>query len=157
MLKRFAKNQSGNVAILTAMMAMPLLFLAAGAIDTIRHSRMKDTMQTAADAAVMAAFRGPARNWRKRQNTAHLQFRANLQKTRFAHGVQTKMSREMQKNRITFTYRAEAKLDSIFGDLSPFSGDRLSVQARAAWEVGSRKPPHLIGERNGGVTQVAVR
>lgn len=153
MFNRFARDQTGNITVLSAIMVVPMLLLVAGVIDTSRHNRMKNTMQTSADAAVIAAFYGPSRSWRKRQKTAHLQFKLNMQKGRLSHGVQTKMTRQTQKNRIVFTYKAKTRLDSMFGSLSPFSGDTLTVQSRAAWEIGSRKHPHLIGNGDSGATQ----
>ncbi|MGI9394870.1 MAG: TadE/TadG family type IV pilus assembly protein [Boseongicola sp.] len=153
MIKKLLKNESGNIAVLTTIMATPIMLLVAGVIDTNRHTRMQSVMQKSADAAVLAAFRSSKPGWRKRQKTAHRHFRVNIRNVKFAHGVRAKMTRTIEKRRLIFTYNASTKVDSIFGELSPFSGSQISVQSRAAWKVGTNEHARLIGNGDGKADQ----
>nr|WP_246771196.1 vWA domain-containing protein [Aestuariivirga sp. YIM B02566] len=55
LLHRFAGDARGNVAIFTALAALPLLVAAGVAIDTARASRSHNTLQVAVDSAALAA------------------------------------------------------------------------------------------------------
>ncbi len=55
LLRRFAGDQRGNVAIFTAIAALPLLVAAGVAIDTARASRSHNALQMAVDSAALAA------------------------------------------------------------------------------------------------------
>ena len=59
---RFAKNQSGNVAILFAFTAVPLIGLLGGAVDVTRHHRYKTEIANAMDATVVALARKEPRD-----------------------------------------------------------------------------------------------
>lgn len=54
-LRRFAGDRRGNVAIFTALAALPLLAAAGVAIDTARASRSHNALQVAVDSAALAA------------------------------------------------------------------------------------------------------
>jgi len=54
---RFAKDQSGNVAILFAFSAIPLIGLLGGAVDVTRHHRYKAELLNAMDATAIALVR----------------------------------------------------------------------------------------------------
>lgn len=54
---RFCRNQSGNVAILFAFSAIPLIGLLGGAVDLTRHSRYRTQLMNAMDAAAVALVR----------------------------------------------------------------------------------------------------
>ena len=155
MIKSFLKNESGNISVLTTIIATPIMLLVAGVIDTNRHTQLQSVMQKSADAAVLAAFRSSKPSWRKRQKTAHRHFRVNVRNIKFAHGVKAKMTKTIEKKRLIFTYKASTKIDGIFGELSPFSGNRISVQSRAAWRIGTNQHARLIGNGDGTADQGA--
>lgn len=54
-LRRFAGDRRGNVAMFTAIAALPLLVAAGVAIDTARASRSHNALQVAVDSAALAA------------------------------------------------------------------------------------------------------
>ncbi len=58
----FVKDQRGNVAILFAFTAVPLIGLLGGAVDVTRHHRYKTELLNAMDAAAIALVRQGARN-----------------------------------------------------------------------------------------------
>ncbi len=55
LLDQLRRNEGGSVAVLFALIAIPVIGITAAAIDYARASRTRDTLQRAADAAVMAA------------------------------------------------------------------------------------------------------
>lgn len=55
LLRRFAGDQRGNVAVFTAIAALPLLVAAGVAIDSARASRSHNALQVAVDSAALAA------------------------------------------------------------------------------------------------------
>jgi len=59
---RFVKDQRGNVAILFAFSAVPLIGLLGGAVDVTRHQRYKVDIQNAMDAGAVALARQGAKN-----------------------------------------------------------------------------------------------
>ena len=54
---RFARDQRGNVAILFAFSAIPLVGLLGGAVDVTRHHRYKAELLNAMDATTIALVR----------------------------------------------------------------------------------------------------
>ncbi len=149
MIRNFLKDESGNFAFITAIMAMPILIIVAGAIDTSRHTRVQSVMQRSADAAVLAAFRQSRPSWRKKQRAAHRHFLLNARNVKFVNGVKLRMTRKIEKKQLVYTYRASTTVDKLFGDLSPFSGETIDVQARAAWKIGTPQHARLIGNGDG--------
>ncbi len=148
MIRNFLKDDSGNFAFIVAFMSMPILILVAGAIDTNRHTRVQGVMQRSADAAVLAAFRQSKPNWRNRQRSAHRHFMLNARNVEFVNGVKMRMTRKVEKKHLVYTYQASTKVDKLFGDLSPFSGQEITVQARAAQRMGTRDDARLVGNDN---------
>lgn len=60
--KRFARNQRGNVGILFAFAAVPMIALAGGAVDLTRFNRHKTQTMNAMDSAAIALARTGAKN-----------------------------------------------------------------------------------------------
>ena len=61
-LRRFDKDQRGNVAVLFAFSMVPLIGLLGGAVDVARHQRYKVEIANAMDAAAIALVRRGAKN-----------------------------------------------------------------------------------------------
>lgn len=59
---RFARDQRGNVAVLFAFSAIPLVGLLGGAVDVTRHQRYKAELANAMDAAAIALVRSNPQN-----------------------------------------------------------------------------------------------
>jgi len=53
-LKAFSGNQHGNIAMMTALIAVPLLGLLGGAVDMVRMNQMRSEIQSVVDAGVLA-------------------------------------------------------------------------------------------------------
>lgn len=60
MLKKFSKDENGNVAIIFAIALVPVMGMLAAAVDYSRASKAKGEMSGAIDAATLAAARVPA-------------------------------------------------------------------------------------------------
>jgi Mg-chelatase subunit ChlD len=61
-LRRFDRDQRGNVAVLFAVSMVPLIGLLGGAVDVTRHQRYKVELLNAMDAAAIALVRRGAKN-----------------------------------------------------------------------------------------------
>ena len=59
---RFGRDQRGNVAVLFAFSAVPVIALLGGSVDLARHSRYKTQILNAMDAAAVALVRQGAKN-----------------------------------------------------------------------------------------------
>lgn len=61
-LGRFDQDQRGNVAVIFAVSAVPLIGLLGGAVDVARHNRYKAELANAMDSAALALVRSGAKN-----------------------------------------------------------------------------------------------
>ncbi len=59
---RFARNQSGNVAVIFAVSAVPLIGLLGGAVDLSRQQRYKTELLNAMDSAAVALAKRGAKD-----------------------------------------------------------------------------------------------
>ncbi|MGL4729854.1 MAG: TadE/TadG family type IV pilus assembly protein, partial [Bosea sp. (in: a-proteobacteria)] len=77
-LKRFANEQRGSVAIMFALTLMPVLGMAGAAMDYTSASGARAQMAQASDAAALAAARAPVTTLAERQKIAEDVFKANM-------------------------------------------------------------------------------
>lgn len=57
LLRKFGGNRQGTVAVVAALCVLPLLIIGAGGLDYARASRVRSALQSATDAAALAAAR----------------------------------------------------------------------------------------------------
>ena len=80
--KSFLKDTSGNIAIMYALAALPLLLAAGSAIDMVRYNSTQTHLQSAIDAAALAAAGSNLKTDKDRIAAADAMFKANI-----AHGA----------------------------------------------------------------------
>ena len=141
---RFRNCESGNIAIMGTFAMIPILGLVVGGIEFAEIDKITRSMQHAADTAVIAAFDAPELTWSKRIRRANGFFDANFLFPERVGGVSKKLSGKQTKRRVVLNYSASAKIDSLFGEMSPFFDGTISVQASALYVEGSGKHPRLI-------------
>ena len=141
---RFLRCEKGNFAFITAAAALPALTLVAGGIEFAEYNKTMASMQHAADTAVMAAISSPEPRWSKRVRRAHRFFDVNFQQDRRASHVRKRLSGKRDRTRLVMTYQASATAKRLFGDLNPFTKDKIKVTARAEYILFSNRPPRLI-------------
>src|ERR1700744_1349691 len=63
LLKRFRKDQRGNIAVIFGLAVIPLISAVGCAVDYSEASRMKAKLQSAADAAAVASISKNSQGW----------------------------------------------------------------------------------------------
>lgn len=120
----FAADRGGNFAIMTAVLAVPMLFAAAYMIDVSTITRTKTELQQALDAAVLAV----AREGKEVSDAA-----ANRIAERFLSGNfdpdYTKLS--VAKNGTQFTVKAQTTAKMAFGGLLGYSSWPINASSSA--------------------------
>ncbi|HEY8380610.1 MAG TPA: pilus assembly protein TadG-related protein [Microvirga sp.] len=76
-LHTFLRNERGSVAVVFTLALVPLIGAAGAALDYSRATGSRASLQTAADAAALAAVRVKTLNATERQNTGKAMFNAN--------------------------------------------------------------------------------
>ncbi len=76
--KAFWRNRRGNFAIMTAIMAVPIVLVIAAAVDMTRLLGVKEAIRSAADAAALAAASSSLDTAAERSDLADRVFAANL-------------------------------------------------------------------------------
>ncbi|NKB51624.1 MAG: hypothetical protein GKR97_05275 [Rhizobiaceae bacterium] len=140
----FGKCTRGNVAFMTASALLPLLTLTAGGLEFAERQRIEISMQHAADTAVMAAFDNSKRGFRKKMRIAHQFFDANFQHAHRVTRIKKRLAGKDQRKRLVLTYQASGQVQSLFGELNPFTSNTIKVTSRAELIYHSARGPRLI-------------
>lgn len=77
-LRRFGRNDRGNVAIIFGLALIPMMGLTGAAMDYGRASQLRTKMTSASDAAVLAAIKANGKDLTQRKAIADAAFAANL-------------------------------------------------------------------------------
>ncbi len=150
-IKNFIKCDRGNMAIMTAAMAMPMLTLTVGGLEYSELSKIKENMQHSSDVAVLAAFQSLPKGWSVQQKRAKSYFQANLSSESRILTVKTRLRRKIYKKHIILSYTVKTKVGSLFGELSPFGDGTIVVKSTAAYNLKTKRPPRLIGNDYAGL------
>lgn len=109
-LKNFARDLRGNIAILSSLLAVPLLLSVGYALDYSTISHTRSALQQGLDAAVMAVAR--------EGKSISDEDAYAIAKEFLAENFVGKFSKlKVEKNGTAFTVRAEARADMAFGGL----------------------------------------
>ncbi|MEM9734957.1 MAG: pilus assembly protein TadG-related protein [Pseudomonadota bacterium] len=146
--KRFNRDERGNVALLTAGMAVPLAGIIFTAIEFADNISVHNDLQHAADEAALAALAKPSQRWRDRQRTARSLFLANLDRDERIDKLRWRLRRKYTPLGLTVTYQAQAKMMPMFGGLTPFGERTLKIESAAIRYRDNRMPPRLISTKN---------
>ncbi|MGL4441763.1 MAG: pilus assembly protein TadG-related protein [Bosea sp. (in: a-proteobacteria)] len=120
MMRRFGRDERGNVAIIFGLALLPMMGLTGAAVDYGRASQLRTKMATATDAAVLAAIKANGKDLVQRKAIADAAFAANL-------GV-------------------DANLSSVSGHLTQLPGNAYRYAATATYEYAIVKVVPGVGE-----------
>ena len=117
--RHFLRNEDGNIALMAAGAAMPMLALIMGGIELAEFNRIERSMQHAADTAVMAAFDGRELDWSQRIKRADKFFDVNFPYDHRIKKVKRKLSGSQRRRKITLEYSASAQNVNLTGEVQP--------------------------------------
>ena len=125
-LRKFSRDLSGNIAILSSLLAVPLLLSVGYALDYSTITHTKAALQNALDAAVLAV----AREGKSISDKAAYEIADDFLDENFA-GTFSKL--KVEKDGTAFTVRAEARAQMAFGGLFGYPD----------WAVGAKSTADL--------------
>ena len=147
-LKAFERNERGNIGIMAGLVAAPLFLLAAGAIDMSLSSGARQKMQSAADAAVMAALARDNMSPRDRMKLARRVFQVNLANVKGLVDLKSNIRGQRISGGFYVSFSGSARLESLFGGAeSSFAKD---IQVVSTAEVSKRTGgrPRLVRSKS---------
>lgn len=150
-LRAFRRDERGNVAMLTALMFVPLLGIVFTSLEFADDVSVRSDLQNAADEAALAAVASKTETWRNRQKKARSLFMANFQRMDRVASLQWKLNRAYTSDGMTVNYQARAKMASLFGGLTPFGDRTMVVESAAIRYSDNRYPPRLISTKDTAV------
>ncbi|HVZ29558.1 MAG TPA: TadE/TadG family type IV pilus assembly protein, partial [Asticcacaulis sp.] len=131
LIKRFAHDRRGNVAILFALSAVAIVTAVGGALDFSRVEAARRHMQDAADSALLRAITLPAGiSDAERQNAADTEFYANFASSD-VHAITPELASEVDGIATNQTYVVDAKVPSYFAGLMGRSDYNIHVVSKA--------------------------
>lgn len=125
--KSFAPAKDGTVALLFALLVLPVLGAAALAVDYSRAVYVREQLQTAADSAALAARSNPAFSSDEAEATANRYFHANVGQLLGAEVQEVKVSASDDLVEVV----AKVSLDTALGALLGRASEEISVRAEA--------------------------
>lgn len=131
---RFIRNSRGNVAIMTAMVFLPIMMLVGGAIDLLRASGALAEMRQAADSAVlgMANLDMESTGTDKFEEHARQIFNANApHNAAWRESVRTEFSREVALNSRTVGVKVTGSIDTMFMGIIGVSSIPINYETKA--------------------------
>ncbi len=143
-LKKFAECERGNVAIIAAAAALPLLALVGGVIDLSNFTNTRSNIQNAADNAVLAAFHNPRESWSQREKRVNQIFKANITNKQDLKPTRVLLDYHLEGKATVMTYTVQSGLNSLFGELSPFVAQEFEIRSTAKFDPKTRRRPHLV-------------
>ncbi|MBO0662313.1 pilus assembly protein TadG-related protein [Jiella sp. MQZ9-1] len=124
-LRRLVCDRSGNFGVFTALAAVPLILAVGGVVDYSNALRQKENVQSAADAAVLAAAKYSGSNETERLSQANGLFTANLDKD-----VDVTSTKLINSNG-TWIYDANFTMPTAFLGLMQIHSLDMAVEATA--------------------------
>lgn len=131
---RFRSHDGGNIAIIFAIVSVPLLIAVGGALDYARAFRARILMQDALDAATLAVSTEPALrtlSGNKINQIADAYFTANLGDSELT-GTNIDAVFQTQGG-LSIASTATAKLPTYFGGLFGLSSISINAKSTAVW------------------------
>ncbi len=128
---RFRRDERGVIAVLFAIVALPLLMMVGGAVDYAMAGRLKQQMQSALDAAVLAAGsrasgRTPAQIEQDARSVFAIQFQASGMPAPSVSVTMGTSSLDMS---------ATLEMPTVFLGIIGMSSIPIGAQAQTAWSM----------------------
>lgn len=141
MFRAFRGAESGNVAVMFGVLAIPVLGLLGAAVDYANASRVRSAMQEAMDAAVLAGALAPAD---QRVAIANSVYRANL-----SSGLPTTTPTFQTQGDGTFKGTSSANVPTSILPLVGVSNMPVGVEAAAAVSTAGNRACFLVLDPTG--------
>ena len=148
-IEPFLRCTRGNVAFMTAGALVPLLTLTAGGLEFAEYQRVQTSMQHAADTAVMAAFDTKGHRWHNRVRRADRFFDVNFKHANRVPRLKKRLRGRADRRGMVLQYQASSKVNSLFGELNPFTKDTIRVVSRAEINYRTDFAPRLVAAKSG--------
>jgi len=143
-LKRFGKDERGNVMFITAAAVFPLMLLSFGALDVADGVSVRSEMQRATDAAVLAAANKHRSGSRKQWRYARNYFKANLKDKKRYNSLRTRLTRRVKRGKYVLEYKVEAKVQKLFAGFSEEELHTVKVTSSAEIDIIGKSGARLI-------------
>lgn len=143
-LKRFGKDERGNVMFITAFAAFPLLIVSFGALDFVDTTSVRQNLQRSADEAVLAAIAKRRSGTGVQRREARRFFIANLADRNRYKSVKSQLSSRVIRGRYVMEYSIQAKADRLFAGFSKEETVTLNVKSYAEVNLRKDTPARLV-------------
>ncbi len=134
-LKPFSRDRRGNTAIIFALSAVPMVMMAGGAIDVIGSYKAKARLQTAVDAAALAAASARNLTKKERKQTGRKVLRTNFAASASEKDFPIKAKFKITKKDVTVT--ASTKMPTTFLRMAGISEMDIAARAVAKRDFGN--------------------
>ncbi|MGA9658170.1 MAG: pilus assembly protein TadG-related protein [Asticcacaulis sp.] len=151
-LSHFKTQTRGNVAIITALIILPLTLAVGGGIDFANVVTVKGHLQDAADEAALAAALNSAGNFEAQKISANKAFAANLTTGSLKSVPLGQLTTKVVDNVQIMSYAASAQVKTYILGLAGLSTMNISVVANAGISLNSAEIAFVL-DNTGSMAQ----
>lgn len=127
LIQRFTSNDEGQIAVITAISALPLLLAVSIAVDSHRVGQKRAKLQAALDGAALAAISNQTVTTAERNEQAEARFRSNISaKEQVKFSVQSSLNTRID-------VQGEMEIDTLFAGI--IGKDTMTFKADSAAEI----------------------
>ena len=127
LIQRFTSNDEGQIAVITAISALPLLLAVSIAVDSHRVGQKRAKLQAALDGAALAAISNQTITTAERNEQAEARFRSNISaKEQVKFSVQSSLNTRID-------VQGEMEIDTLFAGI--IGKDTMTFKADSAAEI----------------------
>lgn len=144
MKRKFLSCEQGNIAIMSALAAVPIMISIAGVIDFSRYSSVRSEMQRNADHAVLASLRYKGKKWSERQSAARHVFFVNMSNMKPVKKLTGRLYGRRTEKSFTALFQATAKVPTLFGGFSKVFNGEIIINSAASISDKNNYTPVLI-------------
>jgi hypothetical protein len=145
----FASDQRGNVGLIAAGTLGVMMMLGAGATDIARVNKIRSSMQSSADTALLTSLRMKESKWEKRVQFASNLFKENFSYPKMVTDLTGQLSGEKKDRQLIFSFKSSAKITQWLPDGLSFAADRIEVDSMAIISKHTNYEPRLISNSDG--------
>lgn len=145
LLRRFARNERGNVMIIFAAAALPMAIGVAGALEISQYSQLKSQLQDASDRAALSAMAAMREGPRAMRRQARLVMKQIGDDTKGLRGASSALGGRVtgKGRKLALSHRSTIRIDGSMTGLRSFVSDRITVTSYVVDRLGDGKPPRL--------------
>ncbi len=143
-INAFLNCQKGNIAIMSAFAAIPVMTAVAGTFDYSRTAKVQTAMQRAADSAVLAAIERKNLKWPARQRLANRMFMTNVNNNVSPRQLTGRLSGRKLQDGVAVRFDASATVPTLLGGFSSAFSGKIIVSSAAIASKKTRYQPVLV-------------